>query len=169
MNDPVPTYTYLITQILERWPRFGYLHITEKRLDPEENQRLSDPTFEDSATIYDENDFIRKLWSARGKPLITAGGYRRSTALRTAEKKGDLIAFGRLFIANVSSHRHRLASTQLDKPLLKPDLPFRLLHDIPLQKADRTSFYTKGTTNPRGYTDYPNSIELEEVRGLARL
>lgn len=115
MDDPIPTYTYLITQILERWPRFGYLHVTERRLDPVENQRLFDPTFEDSATIYDENDFIRKLWSAKGKPLITAGGYRRSTALRTAEEKGDLIAFGRFFISNVSCS-FRLPVTYPDNP-----------------------------------------------------
>ena len=33
--------------------------------------------------------------------FISAGGYTRETALRTAENKGGLIAFGRLYIPNV--------------------------------------------------------------------
>ncbi|THU76784.1 FMN-linked oxidoreductase [Dendrothele bispora CBS 962.96] len=68
--------------------------------------------------------------------LISAGGYTRQTAIETAEKKGDLIAFGRLFIAN-------------------PDLPYRIQHDVSLTKPDRTTFYVPNSSNPNGYTDYP--------------
>lgn len=46
------------------------------------------------------NDFLREIWSPR--PVITAGGYDRDLALEVAEAKGDLIAFGRPFISNVS-------------------------------------------------------------------
>ena len=45
----------------------------------------------------------------------------------------DLVAFGRLFIAN-------------------PDLPKRIKLRLPLNEYDRSTFYTEG---PRGYTDYP--------------
>ena len=51
-------------------------------------------------TYYQSNDFIREIWSPR--PIISAGGYNRDRALEVAETKGDLIAFGRLFISNVS-------------------------------------------------------------------
>ncbi len=46
------------------------------------------------------NDFIREIW--RPRPLISAGGYDRDLALQEAESTGDLIAFGRYFISNVS-------------------------------------------------------------------
>jgi len=96
MKDPVPTYTYLIEQIIQRHPDLAYLHATE----PNENR----------AEMYvaegTENDFIRELWTAygtNGRRLITAGGYTRETGLRVAQQKGDLIAYGRPFISNVSS------------------------------------------------------------------
>ena len=44
---------------------------------------------------------MREIWYPR--PLISAGGYTRDHALEVAETKGDLIAFGRYFISNVSS------------------------------------------------------------------
>ncbi|KAJ7141770.1 hypothetical protein C8R43DRAFT_1238404 [Mycena crocata] len=64
----------------------------------------------------------------------SAGGYTRQTALETAEKDGDIIAFGRLFLAN-------------------PDLPLRLMKEIPTNEPDRSTFYLPGSA--KGYTDYP--------------
>lgn len=99
MADPRPTYTYLIQQILQRHPDLGYLHVTEKRLDsPMEVAAATD----EFVTEGSENDFIRELWAKDGRQLITAGGYTRETGMRIAERKGDLIAYGRLFISNVS-------------------------------------------------------------------
>jgi hypothetical protein len=46
------------------------------------------------------NDFIRDIWGDRR--LISAGGYTRETAIAAAEEKGDLIAFARPYVANVS-------------------------------------------------------------------
>ena len=46
------------------------------------------------------NDFLREIWKPR--PYIAAGGYARDTAFADADKHGDLIAFGRHFIPNVS-------------------------------------------------------------------
>ncbi|KAJ7842201.1 hypothetical protein B0H14DRAFT_3086670 [Mycena olivaceomarginata] len=69
-------------------------------------------------------------------PFISAGGYTRATAIAVAEEKGDLVAFARPYIAN-------------------PDLPYRLIHDIPLAVGDRALYYAPGSIDPKGYTDYP--------------
>jgi NADPH2 dehydrogenase len=99
MADPKPTYTYLIQQILERYPDLAYLHVTEKRLDSTMEAAAATDEFVPEGS---DNDFIRELWTKNGKQLITAGGYTRETGTRIAEQKGDLIAYGRLFISNVS-------------------------------------------------------------------
>ena len=93
MKDPVPTYSYYVKEIIRRHPELAYLHATEPTLKDD---------FIAEAT---ENDFIRDLWTAygtNGRRLITAGGYTRETGLSIAQQKGDLIAYGRLFISNVS-------------------------------------------------------------------
>ena len=51
-------------------------------------------------SIVQSNDFIREIWGPR--PIISAGGYDRDLAIEFADTKGDLIAFGRYFISNVS-------------------------------------------------------------------
>lgn len=50
-----------------------------------------------------------------------------------ADGRADLVAFGRLFLAN-------------------PDLPMRLKLDAPLNDIDESTFYSPGAS---GYTDYP--------------
>ncbi|KAF9481767.1 FMN-linked oxidoreductase [Pholiota conissans] len=144
MADPIPTYTYLIHQILKRHPELAYLHATEARLD---NPRAAPNQIVAATDEYvsegSENDFIRELWSKKGKQLITAGGYTRETGMQIADRKGDLIAYGRLFISN-------------------PDLPYRLMKGIPVEKGDRNTYYA---TTAKGYVDYPFSPEfLEEKR-----
>ncbi|KAJ2967791.1 hypothetical protein NUW58_g10365 [Xylaria curta] len=52
-----------------------------------------------------------------------------------------MIMFGRLFIST-------------------PDLPFRLRHDIPLAKYDRSTFYLP--QEAAGYTDYPFCKEFAQ-------
>lgn len=74
------------------------------------------------------------LRHAFGGPLILSGGYDRARAeADLAADKGELVAFGRPFIAN-------------------PDLVTRLRTDAPLNAPDFSTFYTPG---PRGYNDYP--------------
>ena len=102
MKDPVPTYTYYINQIIQRHPDLAYLHTTEKRIESPPGHDAPSDAFISEGT---ENDFIRELWSAygtNGRRLITAGGYTRETGMRVAQRTGDLIAYGRLFISNVS-------------------------------------------------------------------
>jgi N-ethylmaleimide reductase len=66
--------------------------------------------------------------------FILCGGFDRAKAeLALSEKRADLIAIGRPFIAN-------------------PDLVARLRADAPLSAIDMSTFYTPGA---KGYTDYP--------------
>ncbi|KAJ7239766.1 putative NADPH2 dehydrogenase chain OYE2 [Mycena haematopus] len=124
-GDPRPTYTSLVTQLRDRFPDLAYLHVVEPRVDGSETVDIKDGY---------SNDFIRGIWGDRR--LISAGGYTRETAIAAAEEKGDLIAFGRSYIAN-------------------PDLPYRLLHAIALSIGDRSLYYAPGSVDPKGYTDYP--------------
>ncbi|KAJ7512704.1 FMN-linked oxidoreductase [Mycena galericulata] len=82
MDDPVPTYSYLVKELRDRHPDLGYLHVIE-----------------DTVTSK-SNDFIREIWGSR--PLISAGGYSddRQSGLRAAEEKGDIIAYSRAFLSN---------------------------------------------------------------------
>ncbi|KAJ7656298.1 hypothetical protein DFH06DRAFT_991557 [Mycena polygramma] len=130
-KQPQPTYTHLITELRDRYPDFAYMHIVEPRADGGETRDVIPEGY--------SNDFIRDIWGDR--PLISAGGYDRATALKTADEKGDLIAFSRKFIGN-------------------PDLPYRLLHDIPLTVADRAFYYCPGSADPKGYTDYAFAAPL---------
>lgn len=87
MSDPIPQYTHFITALRALHPNLAYLHLVEP-----ESRHGSDITNE-------SNDFIRDIWSP--KPLIVAGGFTRESALQRSDKTGDLIAFGKPFIANV--------------------------------------------------------------------
>ncbi|KAF7792772.1 hypothetical protein EIP86_003870 [Pleurotus ostreatoroseus] len=126
MKDPIPQFSHVVSELARRHPSFAYVHVVEPRVNGYQDIEIPEGQ---------SNDFIRDIW--RPRPLISAGGYDRETALKVAETKGDLIAFGRLFISN-------------------PDLPLRLLKDIPVHKGDRNKYYTHGTD---GYTDYPFAEE----------
>ena len=75
---------------------------------------------------------IRKAFTGA---IILSGGYTTADAAEAAlaEKKGDLVAFGRSFLAN-------------------PTLPEKLKTGAKLNDPDMATFYTPG---PKGYTDYP--------------
>jgi N-ethylmaleimide reductase len=78
--------------------------------------------------------FKRKLRASFDGLFILSGGFDPASAeLALREKRGDLIAFGRPFLAN-------------------PDLVERLRADAPLNVPDESTFYTPG---PKGYIDYP--------------
>jgi len=131
MKDPKPTFTYLVQQLVERYPDLAYLHLVEPRLQ----------TLEVLSHIpaYEENSFIREIWSPR--PFITCGGFNREGALKAAEDTGDLIAFGRLFMSN-------------------PDLPLRFLEDLPLNvEVDKAWYYTP--EREEGYLNCPFSEGLD--------
>ncbi|KIY73606.1 FMN-linked oxidoreductase [Cylindrobasidium torrendii FP15055 ss-10] len=125
MADPKPTYTHLVTELKAHFPKLAYLHAVEARV----NQSGVDQDVPADRTL----DFVREAWAP--KRLIVAGGYVRENGIEAAEK-GDLVAFGRWFIAN-------------------PDLPKRLEKNIPLTKYNRPTFYIPGDASAVGLTDYP--------------
>ncbi|KAF9233630.1 hypothetical protein BU15DRAFT_90270 [Melanogaster broomeanus] len=130
MPNPNPTFAYLTTALREKHPNMAYIHVTEPRLDQEDGREFDE----------NGNDFLREIWKGgeggEKRVFISAGGYTRDTALRTAEEKGGLVAFGRLYIPN-------------------PDLPVRLQKDIPLTPGDRFTYYLPGNLTPTGYNDWP--------------
>lgn len=117
------TYSYL-TQELEK-QKILYVHIVD---------HSSMGTPEVPLEIKQE---IRKEFS---NTVILSGGYDKDRAIEDLEQgNGDLVAFGRSFIAN-------------------PDLVERLKNDQPLAEPDQDTFYTGGK---KGYIDYPAYQEQE--------
>ncbi|KAK9059660.1 hypothetical protein SSX86_020364 [Deinandra increscens subsp. villosa] len=101
----------------------GYLHVIEPRMVTQ---------FERVET----RDSLVSMRKAFKGTFIVAGGYDdRDEANRVIENgEADLVAFGRAFLAN-------------------PDLPRRFMLKAPLNKYDRSTFYTDDPVV--GYTDYP--------------
>ncbi|KAI0744285.1 NADH:flavin oxidoreductase/NADH oxidase [Daedaleopsis nitida] len=88
MEDPIPTFSYLVQQIKARFPNLAYLHHTGPNV-----QGTGRGPEDESQT-----DFIQKLWAPL--PAITNGGFTRESGLKTAEETGQLVAYGSLFLAN---------------------------------------------------------------------
>lgn len=79
-------------------------------------------------------EFKQTLRNAFSGLCILCGGFDQTSAEQALlDKRADLIAFGRPFLAN-------------------PDLVARLQEDSPLNAPDMATFYTPGA---KGYTDYP--------------
>jgi N-ethylmaleimide reductase len=79
-------------------------------------------------------DFKLKLRAAFDGLFILSGGFDHASAEQALlDKRGDLIAFGRPFLAN-------------------PDLVARMRKDAPLNAPDEATFRVPGA---KGHTDYP--------------
>ncbi|KAJ7700498.1 FMN-linked oxidoreductase [Mycena rosella] len=128
MADPIPTFSHIVSEIKRLHPNLAYIHLIEPRINADSH---IEPSVENANQ---SNDFIRDIWGDR--PLISAGGYTRDTAIQVTERPNALVAFGRMFIAN-------------------PDLPVRLEKNIALHPYDRSTFYLPGQDVPTGYTDQP--------------
>jgi N-ethylmaleimide reductase len=121
-SDPVTTFTAAIARANDA--DLGYVHLVEGQTDGPRN-------------VSPEN--IAKLRAAFSGAYMANNGYDRELAIEAVESgEVDLVAFGKLFIAN-------------------PDLVERLERDAPLNEPDQSTFYGG---DERGYTDYPT---LEEV------
>ena len=82
-------------------------------------------------------EFKAKLHAGFGGLFIPAGGFDRASAESAlAEKRADLVAFGRPFLAN-------------------PDLVERMRAGAALNAPDMATFYTP---DAKGYTDYPRLV-----------
>jgi 12-oxophytodienoic acid reductase len=102
----------------------AYVHFVEPRI----NEYMGGGLAKDTDSIAP----FRKAWKG---VFLAAGGYDRETGNKAvAEGHADLIVYGRHWIAN-------------------PDLPERFRLEAPLNKYDRSTFYT--SDQKVGYTDYP--------------
>ena len=162
MQDPRSTFAYLVSAVRDKHPKLAYLHSTEPRVSGDAG-----------ITPHPEasNDFLREIWNGgeggEERVFISAGGYTRETALRTAENSGGLVAFGRLYISNVRSLLLFLGTLRSsgDSDLIQPDLPVRLQKNISLTPGDRSKYYLAGNLTPYGYSDWAfadgNSHEID--------
>ena len=138
MAEPEPQFTYLINQL--RPIGLAYLHLIEPSISGNIEKETADS---------ESLDFALAAWRRAG-PVILAGGYDKEKADQILQKNvnGDevALAFGRPFISN-------------------PDLPFKLMHGLPLTEAERKCFYD--VKSPLGYSDFPFSQAWEEGQRVA--
>ncbi|KAF3403168.1 Chanoclavine-I aldehyde reductase easA [Talaromyces pinophilus] len=140
MDDPIPTFTYLVRQL--RNLDIGFLDLIEARIRGN-----------DDADCGGDNDvsFAVHAWGKEA-PVMVGGGFNSESAQKAVDKtyKGYKLAmiFGRHWTSN-------------------PDLPFRVKMNIPLVKYDRSTFYTPKSS--KGYNDWAFSEELLALGGAARL
>lgn len=170
MDDPLPTYSYLITQLRDAHPDMAYIHVTESAPYDEETLRTGvlrsasgrEIPVDTSVPTRDLSDPLRTIWKGNGRVFITCDGYNRETALRDAREKGEVVAFGKWFISNVRLYYLCLGDTLIEfLCVVQPDLPRRLRENLPLNAYDASTFY--GVLNPKGYIDYPFADEIEKV------
>jgi NADPH2 dehydrogenase len=84
MTDPKPQFSYVVEQL--RKHQLAYLHIVEP------------------STSEHNSDFLRDIWAANeGSTFMSNNGHDRKSAIETADNKGGLVSFGRLFMPNVSN------------------------------------------------------------------
>uniref|UniRef100_A0A0D9WN93 NADH:flavin oxidoreductase/NADH oxidase N-terminal domain-containing protein n=1 Tax=Leersia perrieri TaxID=77586 RepID=A0A0D9WN93_9ORYZ len=127
-SDPEALGSYMVQQLNKRVGLL-YGHMVEPRMTIVEGRRK----------IVHGLLHFRKQFNGT---FIVAGGYDQEEGNKVvADGYADLIAYGRLFLAN-------------------PDLPRRFKLNAPLNKYDRSTFYTQDPVV--GYTDYPFLEEKED-------
>jgi N-ethylmaleimide reductase len=121
-SNPAELFNYAIKE-LNKLP-IAYLHLIEARGS---EIGLTDELHEGAVN---NAALFRPIFQG---PLISAAAYTPDSAAQAIDQNhADAIAFGRLFIAN-------------------PDLVERIKANLPLNSADRATFYGG---NAAGYTDY---------------
>ncbi|KAG2235855.1 hypothetical protein BDF21DRAFT_111596 [Thamnidium elegans] len=120
-EHPIETCSYLMTQLQKYYSKLAYVHFMDTRSEKNIGTDLAKP--------------YRSIWKG---PIISSGfsSCNVEHAIEYAEKTGDLIAFGRLFIAN-------------------PDLPERIRQGYSVVRSNYSTFYTH---EAEGYTDYPSYV-----------
>ena len=93
MVDAQAQFSHVITSLKARHPKLAFIHLLEPRFARGFDTEL--------VSTNDKNDYIRDIWAPR--PLISSGGFTLESAIERADTTGDLVAFGRYFISNVSS------------------------------------------------------------------
>ncbi|KAH7425507.1 hypothetical protein KP509_11G058100 [Ceratopteris richardii] len=94
-----------------------------------------EPRVKTSMTTLETNESLASARKAFKGTFLVAGAHTRQSGIEVIESGGaDLVAYGRLFLAN-------------------PDLPRRFKLNAPLNKYARETFYIQDPV--KGYTDYP--------------
>ena len=138
MEDPIPTFTYLVKEL--RALNIGFLDLIEARIRGN-----------DDADCGGDNDvgFAVHAWG-KDAPVMVGGGFNAEsaqTAVDETYKDYQLaIIFGRHYTSN-------------------PDLPFRVKEHVPFTKYDRPTFYTPKMS--KGYNDWEFSEEFKATNGTA--
>ena len=123
-DDPVATFGYVAGE-LDRLD-LAYLHLVNPLLASVQDGSEPDPR---------PVQMLQTMRRNYRGTLMVAGGFDQDVAEAwLEERRADVIAFGRKFIAN-------------------PDLPARFRERAPLNADDPTTYYGGGE---RGYTDYPS-------------
>ncbi|KAH8176377.1 NADH:flavin oxidoreductase / NADH oxidase family protein [Sarocladium implicatum] len=139
MEDPVPTFTYLVEQL--RAMDLGFLDLIEARISGNEDA--------DCGGDKDVSAFVH-AWG-KDAPVMLSGGFTPESARHAVDDKykdyNMAIVFGRHWTSN-------------------PDLAFRVKEDIPLVKYNRATFYTP--KKAEGYTDWAFSEEFKTSTEAAR-
>lgn len=133
MGDATPeeTFGYIAKEL--NTMNLAYLHLVEPAIVGITRDENYDPRWD---------AIIKYLRTQFTGVLMLAGGYEAETAEQALSSgRGDIIAFGRKFIAN-------------------PDLPARLQTGQPLNDADGTTFFGGGEA---GYIDYPVAAHSDPV------
>jgi N-ethylmaleimide reductase len=122
-ENPQALFEYLMKQLAPMG--LAYLHVIEGATGGPRD--IADRPFDYRA--------MRETYRAAGGKgaWMVNNGYDKVLAERALAEGADLVAFGKLFIAN-------------------PDLVQRLRNDAPLNPPDKATFYGGGA---HGYTDYP--------------
>jgi len=129
-DNPEELFGYVAEQLNHF--NLAYLHLVEPEMARDPASPAFDPRGPAMMTL------IREKYQGT---LIVCGGYDHARAVACLEeKRADLVAFGRLFIAN-------------------PDLPERFRRNAGLNPPDESTYYGGGA---KGYVDYPT---LKPLRG----
>jgi N-ethylmaleimide reductase len=136
-ETPMRTYGHAAEQLARR--ALAYLHLVEPEIVGTELDKNFDPRWPEMMKI------LREAYSGT---LILAGGFNLAKAEAAIEQgRCDMVAFGRLFIAN-------------------PDLPERFRIGASLNTPDPTTFFGG---DAHGYIDYPSlQQELNEPDSAER-
>ncbi|MDF1634643.1 alkene reductase [Mycoplana sp. MJR14] len=123
--NPQPLFEHVVAGLPDD---IAYIHVIEGATGGDRNYLQGDVPFDYAA--------LKAAYRNKGGKAawMVNNGYDRDLALKAVESGyADLVAFGKLFIAN-------------------PDLVERLRENTPLNAPDQATFYGGGA---KGYTDYP--------------
>lgn len=126
-SNPKQTFGYLLEQLNDF--NLAFIHLMEPMGDVSNLENYPAKVTKYFRGIYDETN-------------ITNAGYDRKSGNKAIrEGTADLVAYGRLFLAN-------------------PDLPARFAANAALNEPDKSTFYGG---DEKGYTDYPFMNESTKV------